>query len=40
MGRPLADYEVTADELEDLIDRLVALVWPAEVDDDAQERSA
>ena len=40
VGRPLADHEVTAAELEDLVDRLVALVWPAKVDDGARERSA
>jgi hypothetical protein len=39
-GRPVADYEDTADELESLIDRLVLLVWPAGVDDGAAERSA
>ncbi len=39
VGRPLAVYQVTAAELEDLIDRLVQLVWPAGVDG-ARERSA
>ncbi len=39
VGRPLGDYQVTAAELEDLIDRLIDLVWPAEVGG-ARERSA
>ena len=39
VGRPLADYEVTAVVLEYVVDRLVDLVWPAEVDG-ARERSA
>jgi hypothetical protein len=40
VGRPVADFEVTAIELEELVDRLVGLVWPSGVDDGAQERSA
>ena len=28
VGRPRADYEVTADELDSLLARLVALLWP------------
>lgn len=40
VGRPRADYEVTAAELERLLDQLVALVWPADVVDAARGRSA
>jgi protein-tyrosine phosphatase len=31
VGRPLADYELTAIELEGLVDELVGLVWPVEI---------
>jgi protein-tyrosine phosphatase len=40
VGRPFAEFEVTADELEALLHRLVDLVWPPGVDDGAAERSA
>lgn len=31
VGKPLADYEATAQELEALLDELVGLVWPVEI---------
>ena len=40
VGRPIADFEVTAIELEELLDRLVSLVWPRRADHGAEERSA
>ncbi len=40
VGLPRADYERTADELEVLLDELVALAWPAGVVDEAQGRTA
>ena len=40
VGLSRADYERTADELEELLDGLVALVWPAGVVDAAQGRTA
>jgi protein-tyrosine phosphatase len=40
VGCPKADYVITADELEDLIDQLVGLVWPAGLVDEAQGRTA
>ena len=39
IGGGLADYEVTADELDELLGRLVALAWPS-VTAPQQERSA
>ncbi len=40
VGRGLADYEATAAELDALLARLVALVWPAAIIIHGQERSA
>lgn len=40
VGRPRADYEDTAVELEHLLERLVALVWPPGVQDATRERTA
>lgn len=40
VGRPRAEYEHTATELEGLLERLVALVWPPGVRDASQERTA
>ena len=40
IGRSRADYEATADELDDLLARLVALAWPAPTLQHGQERSA
>ena len=40
VGRPRHVYEQTAIELEHLLERLVALVWPPGVQDATQERTA
>jgi protein-tyrosine phosphatase len=40
VGRARADYEATADELDALLSRLVALAWPSADHQDGQERSA
>jgi protein-tyrosine phosphatase len=40
IGRGRADYEATADELDALLSRLVALAWPTADLEDGQERSA
>jgi protein-tyrosine-phosphatase len=40
IGRSRSDYEVTADELDDLLGRLVALAWPTPTVQQGQERSA
>jgi protein-tyrosine phosphatase len=39
VGRPRADYEAAADEIDGLLARLVALLWP-EAADEQQERTA
>ena len=40
VGRPRADYEDTAEELEHLLERVVALVWPPGVLHASEERTA
>ena len=40
VGGSRDDYDVTADELDGLLGRLVALAWPAAVVQQGQERSA
>jgi protein-tyrosine phosphatase len=40
VGRPRADYEATADELDGLLGRLVALAWPTPDRQHDEERSA
>lgn len=40
IGRGRADYEATADELDDLLTRLVELAWPTAAAAREQERSA
>jgi protein-tyrosine phosphatase len=40
VGRPRAEYEQTATDLEQLLERVVALVWPPGVRDESRERTA
>jgi protein-tyrosine phosphatase len=40
IGRGRADYEATADQIDELLGRLVALAWPAPATHHEQERSA
>lgn len=40
VGRGRADYEATADELDELLSRLVELAWPTTAPREEQERSA